>query len=433
MIRIDEPTRLSRRKGISARSMGGMPWSILPAGAAPYAWDFLSDEARFAGAYRGALANTPGWSYTGTHSAGGLRYALNNASNLISFTDGQLRRTDKGVLIEGARTNLCLQSQTFDDASWGKVNATVTANAVAAPDGTLTADLFTTSSTTFTSLYQTVGAVTGTNCTATVYIKAGNIGSATSSFILYDTTGAVSIVNGTLTWATMTITGTGTSIERLGSTNWYRVTLTTTAWTSGNSARVYLGASGGPMTAGSSWYIWGAQLEAAAFPSSYIPTTTASVTRAADVLTVPVSGIDYPLSLFAEFEKSALVGATAGILCVDSGSGSDEALLYSDSAERGHFFCETVSSVQADISITGAVAANTVSRLAARIAADSFSAAGGGSLGTPDVSGTVPGAPTRILFGQRSGGASPFTGYLRRLAIFSRALSDGELQALTAA
>jgi hypothetical protein len=46
------------------------------------------------------------------------------------------------VLIEGARTNLLLRSQEFDNASWTKRGtAAITANAIAAPDGALTADL----------------------------------------------------------------------------------------------------------------------------------------------------------------------------------------------------------------------------------------------------------------------------------------------------
>ena len=44
------------------------------------------------------------------------------------------------LLIEKASTNLLLRSQEFDDASWLKTNANVTANLTTAPDGTLTAD-----------------------------------------------------------------------------------------------------------------------------------------------------------------------------------------------------------------------------------------------------------------------------------------------------
>ena len=45
-----------------------------------------------------------------------------------------------GLLIEEERTNLFTYSEEFDDATWLKSNATVTANDAVAPDGTSTAD-----------------------------------------------------------------------------------------------------------------------------------------------------------------------------------------------------------------------------------------------------------------------------------------------------
>jgi len=42
--------------------------------------------------------------------------------------------------VVSARVNLLTKTEDFSDAAWGKVNATVTANAITAPDGTLTAD-----------------------------------------------------------------------------------------------------------------------------------------------------------------------------------------------------------------------------------------------------------------------------------------------------
>jgi hypothetical protein len=51
-------------------------------------------------------------------------------------------------LLEPQRTNLVLRSEEFDNASWGKINATITANATASPSGVINADKIVESNTT---------------------------------------------------------------------------------------------------------------------------------------------------------------------------------------------------------------------------------------------------------------------------------------------
>ena len=55
----------------------------------------------------------------------------------------QARFEEEGLLIEESRTNLQPYSQEFDNAAWSKVGSSITANSVAAPDGTMTADTLT--------------------------------------------------------------------------------------------------------------------------------------------------------------------------------------------------------------------------------------------------------------------------------------------------
>jgi len=54
--------------------------------------------------------------------------------------------------------------------------------------------------------------------------------------------------------------------------------------------------------AGEYFYLWGAQAEAESTPSSYIPTSGSTVTRAADTLTVPAANMPYPETVYTSGE-----------------------------------------------------------------------------------------------------------------------------------
>ena len=88
-------------------------------------------------------------------------------------------RVNSAGLIEKVRTNLVLQSQTFDNASWVKSNITVTANSTNAPDGTATADTILAPTTSVNAIYQAIS--TSGVLTLSVYAKAN-----TSNFIYLD-------------------------------------------------------------------------------------------------------------------------------------------------------------------------------------------------------------------------------------------------------
>ena len=76
----------------------------------------------------------------------------------------------KGLLIEEQRVNLLTYSDDFSNAAWTKTNATVTANAVAAPDGTTTADTLTASGANGT-LIQDLGVVASAAKAAGLWLK----------------------------------------------------------------------------------------------------------------------------------------------------------------------------------------------------------------------------------------------------------------------
>ena len=517
--------------------------------------DLKSGQAWLRGAPY-AMTSLPGWSFSRALAA----YGETSAGVLQSFASGAPRLVNgRGQLIEGARTNLCLQSQTFDNATWTKTNVTITADAGVAPDGTSTADLCTVTTTAATTINQSVGAVTGTNCCASIYVQNNTRSDTSTSYILYDATAAANKVSCSINWANMTVSGTGASIQRLGSTNWYRIVMVDTAWTSGNTARIYPGAAGGSLAAGLAWYQWGSQIEAAAFPSSYIPTTTASVTRPADIplidllapllydvsaqpelvtngsfasdtawtkgtgwtisggtanfsatgstsnlfqdVVVPIGGvaivtfdltvsagqlvafigstgsissggittsgaktfvlrnpganervyfqasaaftgsvdnvsvklipasqvINYPLTMYARFERVVDTGGYENQITVSDGTVNNRAEIYVEPSDRAQCEVRSGGVGQGAPLVAGALAINTSYRAAARINTNSIQIARSGILGTEDTSATVPATPTTINLGTGAGGGSPSFGYLSEFAIWAEAVNDNGL------
>lgn len=188
-----------------------------------------------------------------------------NSSNLLESVAANVPRLDydgvtcPSVLVEAQSTNLLLYSQEFDNAWWKKNSSTVTANDAVAPDGTTTAEKL---------------ALGGVN-SARVFRNSTVTTSNTHVFSIW--------MKGTAGEKVSIEAGSGGSSVTL-TANWVRYNVVNTGGETSTNCRVINRAADGDDA--NDVYIWGAQLEEAATPSSYIFTSSAQATRNADVLSV---------------------------------------------------------------------------------------------------------------------------------------------------
>jgi len=233
---------------------------------------------------------------------------------------------NEGIQLESeARTNLVTYSHEFDNAAWATPpNVTVTPNTATGPDGVSSADTMANTAGN-EGLTRTATASTNTIYTNSVYIRKKAIGDAdTPGLYVYFITGGVStyqaVVINTYTGALTVVTAGGFTAPLAYSGkdcgDYWRLSVsgdsvdnTTVGWVFYND----FNPTGGSAAIGDQ-QIYGAQIEAGSTPSSYIPTAGATVTRAAETLTVAAANLPYSsvnMSMQMDGELTYADGATA--------------------------------------------------------------------------------------------------------------------------
>jgi hypothetical protein len=331
----------------------------------------------------------------------------------------------RGQLIEGARTNLLLQSGFAGGGavptSWTQPSATGTSTP---STSTKNPDVvaYTQSGTAQRPFFnQSVTFASNTTYVLSVYVEE-----VSGTIALADFMTGTSLPSG----CTITGDGLGNLVTGQRRTIVFSGTYTGAAV----SIRIGLGVNGG--ATGTVRFSM-PQVEAGAFPSSFISTTTTSVTRPADIPLIDISAyspaITYPLTMYARFERVVDTGGTEEVLNTDAGSTSDRLRLTVSSADVAQAVMVTASATEANPSAPGTLALGTSYRMAARYGVNSCQIARSGSLGTEDVLCAVPPTPTAVRIGCNASGGNPTFGYLSEFAIIPGAVSDANLVRLAAA
>ena len=199
-----------------------------------------------------------------------------DGSGDLSFTRASNgTRVNSAGLVEVCPWNLILQSETFNNSYWNKVNGTITSDSIVAPNGTTTADLFTiTNNSAFVE--KTIAGtgtlftfIPNTQYTFSCYFKKGSI-DYNFKMLMYD---GVSVTNsGTINLTTPS--SSTVSYEDVGN-GWYRFYHTFTSSASATTGYFYAVNYdySTTITSGTNVYLWGAQVVQGATAKPYFPTT----------------------------------------------------------------------------------------------------------------------------------------------------------------
>lgn len=210
------------------------------------------------------------------------------AADVPRFDHHPLTGIYRGVLIESAATNVFSFSGQLGNAVWTRDGSlTLIDNAAFAPDGSMSAEKVSPNATAASLKRLTrSGIATGGPVTVSFFGKAAELGTVSVFLTQSGFNGAIWNV---ATGVVQTVSGGGNTatIENVGG-GWYRCIITQT---SNGFATTAVAAAGGAYTnitgnGTDGCLLWGVQAEYGVRASSYIPTTTAPVTRSADTLTL---------------------------------------------------------------------------------------------------------------------------------------------------
>jgi hypothetical protein len=393
----------------------------------------------FPGSLDPRITFTRASSATYTDASGVIQTAAINAPRW-DYAGGSLR----GLLIEEARTNLVVNSVTF--AGWSPLQATFTNAVGVAPDGTTSmAKLAEDATNNFHTMIQVYTVTASASYTFSVYAKAVE----NRYLIVAMDDNAAAAARATFDLQTGTITASGLSgggtylgsSMRLVGNGVYRCSVSGTVGASTTLRGVLSLTNSGAINtfpgyqgvAGNGVLVWGGQIEQGAFLTGYIPTTSATVTRAFDNCSLsPANMAPWFLaaagSWFAEFIDNVPAGGTSPRIIGPNSAGVTP--LWASTGLNLSSFDGAVLADPAPLIVVGAVTRG-VSAWAA--GTGRLCVNGGAVFSGAQVTGFSSLASTGVSFMGGNPGVvnETMTGAIRRVSYWPRVLSDAEMQQVT--
>jgi len=356
------------------------------------------------------------------------------------------------LLLEPSRTNLITYSEDFTQWTNTGSETTDTADAAISPDGSLNATKLQEANSSFGyhRLSKSITASAATNYALSIFAKKGtqkyvqllllNTGDSFTASKVFD------LENGTLgeTITNGTATLTDAKIEDFGN-GWYRCTIIAQLSTAPNTFRINLAnaATGNTTSLGMVQYtgnssgnifIWGAQLEQANYATSYIPTTSSTVTRSADVCNGAGTSAEFNDSEGVLFLETAILAndGTFKFVSLSDGTLNNTVWIYYRSDTNQINFRVLSGGSSSFDEIYTINDSTLISKLCLKYKENDFSAWVNGFEVLTDTSGSTfsSGTLTTLEF-NRQDDAYFFYGKTKQLMTFKTALTDSELETLT--
>jgi len=420
-------TPTATNRGFGATYLGVVTNSI-------YIWGAQLEQRSAATAY------TPTTTATVTNYIPVLETAAIDAPR---FDYNPITQAALGLLMEEQRTNLLTYSEQFDNAAWVKSNGSITANTVVSPDGTVDADTFTgAAGTSIKRVRQNITTTALGPWTYSIWLKTSTAVSAVL-FLSDSSAGGANHVRTTITFSTgsiSTATATGTATGAIASVTpagngWYRISITGTFVTALTSVWAEVWLDGFTSTASTtSFFLWGAQLEAGAFPTSYIPTVASQVTRSADAASM--TGTNFSswyngAEGTAYTEAASLATAYLGAIV-----GFSDGTINNRFSIRGMTASNQATSLGLDSGVTQwslifSSQTTAATKFALGYKVDDIAFTRNAATPLTDASALIP-VVNQLRIGAEGTGTQGYNGHIRQIVYYPRRLTNSDLQTITA-